>query len=84
MNSDQLANQILAVCLEAGERVRGIGDAQYSKPHETESEDIQRHEEETLEDHLQGLEEELMDTINWAGMSILKLRERLAQAHSDT
>jgi len=64
VNSEELRFDVATICYEAGKRITGVGDAQYSQPHPTESEDTQRHEEESLEDHFQGLEEELLDTIN--------------------
>lgn len=39
-----------------------------------------RFEEEGLEENLTGLEEELLDVMNWAAMSLIKLRERNEQA----
>lgn len=76
MNSGELANKCLEIYLEAQRRIVTVGDTSYSDV----TGEFQRHEVETLEDHLTGLEEELLDTINWAAMSILKLRERREEA----
>lgn len=68
MTSKELADKVLSVCWEASKRIEGIGDEQYN------TEGVQKHEVETLGEHLQGLEEELLDTINHAAMSVLKIR----------
>lgn len=87
MKSGELANEILSVCLDAQRRVMTVGHQQYASvetegvgssedPFQVTGNQKQRFEEETLEDSLTELEEELLDTINWAAMAVLKLRER--------
>lgn len=68
MTSGELANACLEVCLDAQRRIITVGDEQYNVGGE------QRFEKDSLYTHLKGLEEELLDTINHAAMSVLKLR----------
>jgi hypothetical protein len=78
MNSGQLANEVLSICLEAQRRIYEKGRVEYGMEGDTH----QRHEDETLEMSLTELEQELLDTINWAAMTILKLRERRGKANN--
>jgi len=77
MNSAELATKVLNVCMDAYARITNVGDDQYVSYRGTEHE-RQRHEEETASEHLEGLEEELLDIINWSAMTVIKLRERRA------
>ena len=82
MKSGALANACLEVCLDAQRRIIGVGDKSYASEHGipwgneggTLEVGKQRFEDETLQDNLQGLEEELLDAINWAAMAVLKIR----------
>lgn len=69
----------------------GVGHDQYaSGPVEVQTlghahkvivgEEYQQFEDETADDNLDGLEEELLDCINWAAMAILKIRSARAKA----
>jgi len=69
MKSGELANACLEVCIEAQRRILTVGDEQYN------DNGVQRHETQTLGDHLQELEEELLDCINHSAMTVLKLRQ---------
>lgn len=82
MNSGQLANAVLDVCLEAQRRIMEEGHKQYSGTEEvpegneglTKEVERQKFEEESTEYTFSELEAELLDTINYAAMAILKLR----------
>lgn len=78
MKSGELSNEILGVCMEAQKRMLGVGHEQYASADQLTltGEERQRFEDETPADQFRELEEELMDVINWAGMTVLKLRER--------
>lgn len=71
MRSTELAAAISEVHTDALNRVIGVGHDSYAS---VSGEETQRFETENLTDHLTDLEEELLDTINWASMAILKLR----------
>ena len=75
MESHELAMAVSEIHLEARGRIYTSGHKSYA------SEDSQRFEVETFEDDFQGLEEELLDAINWAAMTILKLREAREKAN---
>ena len=70
MRSGELANKCLDVWLDAAARITGVGNDQYA------DEDGQMFEKETVEDTLNLLEEELLDQMAYAAMTILKIRER--------
>jgi hypothetical protein len=72
MNSGELANQVLEVCLEAQRRI--LQPNEYS-----DANDEQKYTVVDEEYLITGLEEELLDTINWAAMAIMKIRERREQ-----
>ena len=76
MTSDELADKVADICAEATIRIRTVGDEQYAI--KTDSviglRVVQRTEIEDLPTHLKGLEEELMDVINHAAMTILRIR----------
>lgn len=78
MTSEELAEKIAGVCKEATSRVTGVGHQSYVTHVDSAvgPRDHQRYEIETLDDQLTGLEEELLDTINWAAMAVLKIREK--------
>lgn len=95
MKSSELATQVNKIHAEALGRILGVGHQSYaSGPAElipvgsatkvVVGEERQRFEDESFEDQMRGLEEELLDTINWASMTILKLRERVAQVNKMT
>lgn len=71
MNSGELANKVLDVCLAAQRRIIDVGGPQYSSGIVR-----QAFEHESLDDLLQELEDELLDQINYAAMAILKIRAR--------
>jgi hypothetical protein len=73
MKSHELAMAVSEVHLEARARIYTTGHEQYSGGTGILTE--QRFEKETVQDSLDGLEEELLDVINWAAMTILKVRE---------
>lgn len=87
MTSEELAVEVGKVHAEALSRILLQGDASYAMIFEelgqSRPEVRQRFEHESLEDNLTGLEEELIDTINWAAMAVLKLRARRARAEAD-
>jgi hypothetical protein len=90
MKSAELATAVLEVCMDAYARITHEGHDSYATG-EMEvqvlgdsvktvvGEERQRFEEESLDDDLRGLEEELLDTINWAAMSVIKLRQARAR-----
>lgn len=89
MTSDELALEVAKVHAEALTRIRVEGHESYAigfydltKPGFPQGQS-QRFESESVEDELDNLEEELLDTINWASMAIIKLRERRIRAEED-
>lgn len=89
MTSQELADALSVVVVDAMERITGTGKSSYGSGEVTatplgsdkevviaKEDDYQRFETETLGDELNNLEEELLDTINWAAMAVVKLRER--------
>lgn len=85
MTSEELAIEVGKIHADALARILGIGDTSYAIEFQMDQMDhqAQRFEVETLEDELSELEEELLDTINWAAMAILKLRARRQRAEAD-
>jgi len=85
MNSARLANEVLEICMDAGRRITGVGNEQYVYDSPGDQDGVrQKTEDYTIDEHLEGLEEELLDTINWAAMTILKIRRQREQANSNT
>lgn len=76
MNSDELRLAVFTVTTEAGKRITGdSARAEY----EAGGENI--FTQEGVGEQFDGLIEELLDTINWAAMTVLKLREAREQAN---
>lgn len=71
----RLANDVIGVCMEANARILHKGAIEYDG--------VNRFTKESMEDELAGLEEELLDCINWAAMCILKLRARRDESGID-
>lgn len=69
MKAAYLQGDVVAICMQAAERITTVGAEQYPEG---------MFENETAGAHLKDLEEELLDVINYAAMAIIKLR-RLAQ-----
>lgn len=94
MTSDELALKVAKIHAEALTRIRVQGRASYGSEEASAipfgqsepvvvglADEFQRFDTESMEDNLNGLEEELLDTINWAAMAVIKLRERRAKAN---
>ena len=75
MDSETLAFRVAVVHTEARNRIIDQGKDSYEKVDSSDGQVFQRFETETLGDNFQGIEEELMDVMNWAAMTIIKLRE---------
>lgn len=71
MDSKALAEKVAVIQAEARERIVGVGRESYGG----DGDAFQSSEYETVGDHVKELEEELLDTINWAALTIIKLRK---------
>lgn len=69
MKAAHLQGDVVAICMEAAERITTVGAEQYS------DEKGEMFEKENLADTLNLLEEELKDQINYAAMAIMKIRD---------
>lgn len=80
MKSIELADEVEKTIREARSRIVGVGREQYE-----EEDAVQRFETRTLDDLIQNVREELIDTINWAVMLDIMFRrfqERLKEKMS--
>jgi len=73
MNSQQLAREVVETSLDAAQRITGIGAEQYSNG------DTQKFETMPLDELFEYADEELLDLINYATMTRIRLK-RLREA----